>query len=116
MAGNTAVMKHDPHVPGCAAAIEEAFRAVGAPEGVFQTLHAATEDVERVIRDPRIQAVSFTGSDRAGSLVASIAASEIKPAVLELGGSDRSEEHTSELQSRGHLVCRLLLEKKHERH
>src|SRR5690625_7823265 len=78
-------MKHDPHVPGCAAAIEEAFRAVGAPEGVFQTLHAATEDVERVIRDPRIQAVSFTGSDRAGSLVASIAASEIKPAV-------RSEE------------------------
>ncbi|HJB10882.1 MAG TPA: NAD-dependent succinate-semialdehyde dehydrogenase [Candidatus Brachybacterium merdavium] len=90
MAGNTAVMKHDPHVPGCAAAIEEAFRAVGAPEGVFQTLHAATEDVERVIRDPRIQAVSFTGSDRAGSLVASIAASEIKPAVLELGGSDPS--------------------------
>ena len=88
MAGNTAVMKHDPHVPGCAAAIEQAFRAVGAPEGVFQTLHAVTEDVERVIRDPRIQAVSFTGSDRAGSTVASIAASEIKPAVLELGGSD----------------------------
>jgi succinate-semialdehyde dehydrogenase/glutarate-semialdehyde dehydrogenase len=88
MAGNTAVMKHDPHVPGCAAAIEEAVRAVGAPEGVFQTLHAATEDVERVIRDPRIQAVSFTGSDRAGSVVAAIAASEIKPAVLELGGSD----------------------------
>lgn len=88
MAGNTAVMKHDPHVPGCAAAIEQAFQAVGAPEGVFQTLHAATEDVERVIRDPRIHAVSFTGSDRAGSTVASIAASEIKPAVLELGGSD----------------------------
>ncbi len=88
MAGNTAVMKHDPHVPGCAAAIQEAFRAVGAPEGVFQTLHAATADVEQVIRDPRIQAVSFTGSDRAGAVVASIAASEIKPAVLELGGSD----------------------------
>ncbi|MGP9537018.1 NAD-dependent succinate-semialdehyde dehydrogenase [Brachybacterium sp. AOP43-C2-M15] len=88
MAGNTVVMKHDPHVPGCATAIEEAFRAAGAPEGVFQALHAATEDVEQVIRDPRIQAVSFTGSDRAGSVVASIAASEIKPAVLELGGSD----------------------------
>ena len=88
MAGNTAVMKHDPHVPGCAAAIEEAFRAVGAPVGVFQTLHAATEDMERVIRDPWIQAVSFTGSDRAGAIVASIAGSEIKPAVLELGGSD----------------------------
>ncbi len=88
MAGNTAVMKHDPHVPGCASAIEAAFRAVGVPEGVFQTLHARTEDVEGVIRDPRIHAVSFTGSDRAGSVVASIAASEIKPAVLELGGSD----------------------------
>jgi succinate-semialdehyde dehydrogenase/glutarate-semialdehyde dehydrogenase len=88
MAGNTAVMKHDPHVPGCAAAIEEVFRAVGAPEGVFQTLHARTEDVEGVIRDPRIRAVSFTGSDRAGSQVAAVAASEIKPAVLELGGSD----------------------------
>src|SRR5699024_22349 len=54
----------------------------------FQTLLAQTEDVEQAIRDPRIQAVSFTGSDRAGATVASIAASEIKPAVLELGGSD----------------------------
>lgn len=88
MAGNTAIMKHDPHVPGCAAALEEVFRAAGAPEGVFQTLLAATEDVEQVIRDPRVQAVSFTGSDRAGAKVASIAGSEIKPAVLELGGSD----------------------------
>ena len=88
MAGNTAIMKHDPHVPGCAAALEEVFRAAGAPKDVFQTLLAATEDVEQVIRDPRIQAVSFTGSDRAGAKVASIAASEIKPAVLELGGSD----------------------------
>lgn len=88
MAGNTCIMKHDPNVPGCAAAIEEAFRAVGAPEGVFQTLHAVTEDVEQVIRDERVRAVSFTGSDRAGSIVAATAASEIKPAVLELGGSD----------------------------
>jgi succinate-semialdehyde dehydrogenase/glutarate-semialdehyde dehydrogenase len=88
MAGNTCVMKHDPHVPGCAAAIEEAFRAVGAPEGVFQTLHAQTADVQQAIRDPHIRAVSFTGSDRAGSKVAAVAASEIKPAVLELGGSD----------------------------
>lgn len=88
MAGNTCVMKHDPHVPGCAAALEEVFRAAGAPEGIFQTLQARTEDVEQAIRDPRIQAVSFTGSDRAGAKVAAIAASEIKPAVLELGGSD----------------------------
>ncbi|ATG54898.1 succinate-semialdehyde dehydrogenase [Brachybacterium ginsengisoli] len=88
MAGNTCVMKHDPHVPGCAAALEQVFRDAGAPEGVFQSLLAATEDVEQAIRDPRITAVSFTGSDRAGAKVASIAASEIKPAVLELGGSD----------------------------
>lgn len=88
MAGNTAVMKPDPHVPGCGAAIAEAFTAAGAPDGVFQTLLAATGDVEAVIRDPRIAAVSFTGSDRAGAAVATIAASEIKPAVLELGGSD----------------------------
>ncbi|MGD7001612.1 NAD-dependent succinate-semialdehyde dehydrogenase [Corynebacterium halotolerans] len=88
MAGNTCVMKHDPHVPGCAAAIQDAFKAVGAPDGIFQTLHAATEDVESVIRAPEIRAVSFTGSDRAGSQVAAAAAGEIKPAVLELGGSD----------------------------
>ena len=88
MAGNTAVMKHDPHVPGCAAAIAGAFRAVGAPDGVFASLPAATPDVAGVIRDRRIRAVSFTGSDRAGAIVASVAASEIKPAVLELGGSD----------------------------
>ncbi|MGP9682277.1 MULTISPECIES: NAD-dependent succinate-semialdehyde dehydrogenase [unclassified Brachybacterium] len=88
MAGNTCVMKHDPHVPGSASALEEAFRAAGAPEGIFQAVHAATEDVEQIIRDPRIRAVSFTGSDRAGAIVAATAASEIKPAVLELGGSD----------------------------
>ncbi|GAB18124.1 succinate-semialdehyde dehydrogenase [Gordonia effusa NBRC 100432] len=88
MAGNTAVMKHDPHVPGCAAAIDRVFREVGAPDGVFASLPAATEDVERAIRDPRIRAVSFTGSDRGGAAVAAMAASEIKPSVLELGGSD----------------------------
>ncbi|WP_345216485.1 NAD-dependent succinate-semialdehyde dehydrogenase [Georgenia halophila] len=88
MAGNTCVMKHDPHVPGCAKAIADVFDAVGAPAGIFQTLFAQTPDVEQAIRDPRIRAVSFTGSERGGSAVASIAASEIKPAVLELGGSD----------------------------
>lgn len=88
MAGNTCVMKHDPHVPGSASALEEVFRAAGAPEGIFQAVHAETGDVEQIIRDPRIRAVSFTGSDRAGAIVASTAASEIKPAVLELGGSD----------------------------
>ena len=88
MAGNTCVMKHDSHVPGCAAAIAEVFERAQAPAGVFSNLAVRTPQVESVIRDPRIQAVSFTGSERGGGAVASAAAAEIKHAVLELGGSD----------------------------
>ncbi|MDE0803801.1 MAG: NAD-dependent succinate-semialdehyde dehydrogenase [Acidimicrobiales bacterium] len=89
MAGNTCVLKHDPHVPKCAQAIAGLFdESVGAPPGIMQALLVETPGVEAAIRDPRIRAVSFTGSERAGSIVASVAASEIKPAVLELGGSD----------------------------
>ncbi len=90
MAGNTCVIKHDPHVPGCALKIEKAFREAGAPDGVFEALMLETPRVEAVIRDPRVRAVSFTGSSRGGSAVAAIAGSEIKPVVLELGGSDPS--------------------------
>ncbi|GAA1737499.1 NAD-dependent succinate-semialdehyde dehydrogenase [Isoptericola hypogeus] len=92
MAGNVGVLKHDPHVPGCAQAIGEVFAAAlaeaGAPAGVFQNLPLETAAVAGVVRDPRVQAVSFTGSARGGAAVASVAAGEIKPAVLELGGSD----------------------------
>ncbi|WP_425411113.1 NAD-dependent succinate-semialdehyde dehydrogenase [Hyphococcus sp.] len=88
MAGNTCLMKHDPHVPGCAQAIADVFVRAGAPGGLFDALLLETERVEPVIRDKRIRAVSFTGSSKGGAAVASIAASEIKPAVLELGGSD----------------------------
>ena len=88
MAGNTCVMKHDPHVPACAQAIAEVFERAGAPAGIFQNLPLETPAVEAVIRDARIQAVSFTGSEKGGAAVASIAASEIKHSVLELGGSD----------------------------
>lgn len=88
MAGNTCVMKHDPHVPGCAAAIAALFERVEAPPHIFQNLPLETPAVEAVIRDQRIRAISFTGSDRGGATVAAIAASEIKPSVLELGGSD----------------------------
>ena len=87
MAGNTVVIKHDPHVPGCA----EALAAVAAdtfPEGVLQFLFIETERVESIIRDRRVQAISFTGSANGGSKVAEISGSEIKPTVLELGGSD----------------------------
>jgi succinate-semialdehyde dehydrogenase / glutarate-semialdehyde dehydrogenase len=88
MAGNTCLMKHDAHVPACAAAIGALFERVGAPSGLFQNLpmdHAAAAEV---IRDDRVRALSFTGSDRGGAAVAALAAAEIKPAVLELGGSD----------------------------
>lgn len=88
MAGNTVILKHDPHVPGCAAAIEQAFIDAGVPKGVLQTVMADHSGTEKMIRDPRISALSFTGSTTGGSKVAAIAAAEIKPAVLELGGSD----------------------------
>jgi len=88
MAGNSCAMKHDPHVPGCAAAIAAAFSAAAAPADVMVNLPLANDQVEAAIRHPTVAAVSFTGSSNAGGLVAAIAASEIKPSVLELGGSD----------------------------
>lgn len=88
MAGNTCVMKHDPHVPQSAQAIANAFVKAGAPDNIMVNLPLETPEVELAIRDPRIAAVSFTGSSGAGKKVAAIAGSEIKPCVLELGGSD----------------------------
>ncbi len=88
MAGNTCLMKHDPHVPGCAEAIAGLFKQAGIPDNIMLNLPLQTPEVEAAIRHPRVQAVSFTGSGKAGGIVASIAASEIKPSVLELGGSD----------------------------
>jgi succinate-semialdehyde dehydrogenase/glutarate-semialdehyde dehydrogenase len=88
MAGNTVVMKHDPNVPACAAALEQAFCDAGAPANILCNLPIPTSLAEQAIRHPAIQAVSFTGSTKAGSIVAATAASEIKHSVLELGGSD----------------------------
>lgn len=88
MAGNSAVIKHDAHVPGCGQAIADLFKDVGAPENLVQNLPMHHEVTEHAIRNPRVQAISFTGSENGGGKVASIAASEIKHSVLELGGSD----------------------------
>jgi succinate-semialdehyde dehydrogenase/glutarate-semialdehyde dehydrogenase len=90
MAGNTCLMKHDPHVPACAEAIADLFTRADAPAGLMQNLRIDKEQVEKVLRHDAVRAVSLTGSSAAGSQVAALAASQIKPAVLELGGSDPS--------------------------
>jgi len=88
MAGNAAVLKHASNVPGCALAIEEVFLEAGFPQHLFRTLMIPSAAVEKVISNPSIVAVTLTGSEAAGSQVASRAGKFLKKTVLELGGSD----------------------------
>jgi succinate-semialdehyde dehydrogenase / glutarate-semialdehyde dehydrogenase len=88
MAGNVGLLKHASNVPQTALLIEEAFRRGGFPDGAFQTLLIGSSSVERILRDPRVRAATLTGSAPAGRSIGRIAGEELKPVVLELGGSD----------------------------
>jgi len=88
MAGNAALLKHAPNVTGCAVAIEKIFREADAPEGLFQSLIIEVDAIEKIISQNIVQAVTLTGSERAGSSLASLAGKHIRKSVMELGGAD----------------------------
>jgi len=88
MAGNGALLKHASNVPGCALAIEQLLREAGLPDNLFKTLLLPSREVEALIRDDNVAAITLTGSVAAGRSVATSAASVLKKCVLELGGSD----------------------------
>jgi len=88
MAGNTGLLKHASNVPQCSLSVEDVVRRAGFPEGVLQNIFVTTDQVGEMLRDDRVRGATLTGSERAGASVASICGQEIKPTVLELGGSD----------------------------
>jgi len=88
MAGNVGLLKHASNVPRCAMTIQEIVEEAGFPKGTFNTLLVGSRQVEDIVRDNRIRAVTLTGSEKAGASVAAVAGTEVKKTVMELGGSD----------------------------
>ncbi|MBK5006461.1 aldehyde dehydrogenase family protein [Pseudomonas sp. S60] len=88
LAGNTYALKHAPNVMGSAYLLGKLFKDAGLPDGVFEVLNVTPDGVTRAINDPRIAAVTLTGSVRAGMAIGAQAGAALKKCVLELGGSD----------------------------
>ena len=88
LAGNSYLLKHAPNVLGCAELLGDIFSEAGLPAGVFGWVNATNEGVSQAINDPRIAAVTVTGSVRAGAAIGAQAGAALKKCVLELGGSD----------------------------
>ena len=88
MAGNSGILKHSSNVTGCALAIERLVIESGFPDNIFRSIVVSSKDIKRVIQNPKIKAVTLTGSTPAGRSVASAAGEALKKSVLELGGSD----------------------------
>jgi len=88
MAGNVGILKHASNVMQCADSIQKIFEKAGFPQGCFTNLPIGSKMIEEIIRNPKVKAVTLTGSEAAGRSVAATAGSEIKKTVLELGGSN----------------------------
>lgn len=111
VAGNTGLLKHAANVFGCAEKIEEVFTKAGFPKDVFQNLIVDHDVTEMIISHNNVKAVTLTGSERAGSIIAGLAGKYLKKTVLELGGNNAfivCEDADMEQTIKSALTARML--------